>query len=616
MNHFACAAAAPGAHLPHALRARLAAGIAAPGNAAAALAGDGFAACASTEPEALRPLLARHGALLAVGDVRLDDRAEVAAWGGVPADGAADLELVLAAYAARGAGCLDAVLGDFAFVLWDGGRGTLTAMRDPFGVKALFVAAEDGALLLSSRAAALARGDEVDEAWVADFLVGAMVPPDRTVWASVRAVAPGEVLTWRGGAPSRRRYWSAADFAPAGAADERAATETFRGLLEEAVRVRTEGGVPVWSQLSGGVDSSSVVSVAQTLAAAGRGTGIAGTVTLVETLGDGDERRYSDAVVRRWGLRNETLVDPWAWQDDGLPPERTDEPRAHYPFWARDRAMVALVRRAGGRVLLSGQGPDHYLAGNLGFVTDLLAAGRVRTALRELVRFSVAARQSFWTGLGRHAVHPFLPTWLKVRRARPHEQLPEWLDPAFVRRLEIPRRLPMVRQLAAPRGGSFFAHQVAAELDGLAGMLERGPFQDGIEMRYPFLHRPLVEHALRLPPSLRIRPGGGKHVLREAMRGILPEEVRTRRGKGGIDARLLWALHRERPRLDALLRDPEIARRGWVRADALRAATEQARQGEVRSLPFLLCSLALETWLAVRSGRWEALAGNPSAVAA
>lgn len=606
---------APGGAVSPPLRGRLAAAVAAPGNAPAAWSGDGFAAAASTEPDALRPLLARRGALLAAGEVRLDNRAEVAAWGGVRADAAPDLELVLAAYAARGAECLERILGDFALVLWDGDRSTLTAVRDPFGVKPLCFARDGGAVLLSNRAAVLGREGEIDEEWAADFLVGAMVPPGRTAWSGVQAVAPGEVLTWRAGALSRRRYWSAADFAPVEAADERGATERFRGLLEEAVRVRTEGGVPVWSQLSGGVDSSSVVSVAQALAEAGRGPGLAGTVTLVETLGDGDERRYSDVVVRRWGLRNETVTDPWAWQDDGLPPPRTDEPRAHYPFWARDRAMLAIVRRSGGRVLLSGQGPDHYLAGNLGFVADLLAAGRVRAALGELVRFSVAARQSFWAGLGRYGIDPFLPTWLKLRRARAHEQLPAWLDPGFVRRMEIQGRLPLVRQLAAPRGGSRFAHQVAAELEGLSGFLERGPFEDGIEMRYPFLHRPLVEHSLRLPPALRIRPRAGKHVLREAMRGTLPEEIRTRRGKGGIDARLLWALHHERARLEALLRDPEVARRGWVRADALRAAVEQARQGEVASLPFLLCSLALETWLAVRSGRWEALASAPAAAA-
>jgi asparagine synthase (glutamine-hydrolysing) len=616
VNHFACAVAPSGSGLPPGLIDGLAAAMTVPGNAAASLGDRGFSAVASTEPNALRPLLARRGALLGAGNVRLDNRAEVAARGGVRGERMPDLEIVLAAFAARGAGCLDRLLGDFAVVIRDAGKATLTALRDPFGVKTLFVTRRDGALLLSSRAAALAREGDFDEEWIADFLVGAMVPQDRTVWADVRAVAPGEVLTWRGGAISRRRFWSAADFRPAETADEREATETFRALLDEAVRVRIGDGVPAWSQLSGGVDSSSVVCVARALAEAGQALPLAGTVTLVETLGDGDERQYSDAVVRRCGVRNETVIDPWAWQDDGLPPERTDEPRSHYPFWARDRAMAGIVRDAGGRVLLSGQGPDHYLSGTWAVVTDLLAAGHVRTALRELTRFSVAARQSFWTGLGRFGIDPFLPTWWTLRRARPAEQLPAWLDRHFVRRMELARRLPMVRQLAPPRGRSFFAHQVAAELEGLPGFLERGPFEEGIEMRYPFLHRPLVEHSLRLPPSLRIRPAAGKHVLREAMRGILPEQIRTRKGKGGIDARLLWAFNRERARLDWLLRDPEIARRGWVRADALRAATGRARQGEVESLPFLLCSLSLETWLSVRAGRWEASGAAPAAVAA
>ncbi|HET7230972.1 MAG TPA: asparagine synthase-related protein [Longimicrobium sp.] len=613
MNVFTCAAVAPGSLLPREVRAGLRA-PGAPGNVAATLSGAGFAAAASTEPGALRPLLARHGALLAAGDARLDNRAEVAAWGGVRADGASDLALVAAAVAARGPACLGQVLGDFAVVLWDEASGTLTAARDAFGVKPLFMALCGGVLRLASRAAALG-GEALDEEWAADFLAGAMVTPGRTVWAGVQAVPPGTTLTWRGGAPSLRRFWEAAAIEPAAAVDEREAAGTFRALFHEAVRVRTEGGVPVWSQLSGGLDSSSVVCVAQALAREGKGPGLAGTLTLADTLGDGDERRFSDAVASHAGVRNEAVVDPWAWQDDGMAPALADEPRPHFPFWARDRAMVALVRRAGGRVLLSGQGPDHYLSGNMGFVADQLAAGQVGAALGGLVRFAVASRQSFWTGLGRHGIDPFLPAALKARRARAGEPLPAWIDPGFARRMEMERRLPLARRLAAPRAGSRFAHQVALELDGLSAMLERGAFQDGIEMRYPFLHRPLVEHALRLPPSMRIRPGGGKHVLREAMRGILPEVVRARRRKGGIDARVLWALQRERPRLDALLRDPELARRGWVSAAGLRAAVERARQGEVDSLPFLLCTLALETWLAVRSGRWDALAGPHAAAA-
>lgn len=617
MNGFFCALRLDGSPVPHPERARLAAAVATEGNGAAWAEDGPFTAFASTEPAALRPLLARHGPLLGIGDVRLDNRSEVAAWSGVPLEGAADLEVVLAAVRARGAECLDGVMGDFGFAVWDGETRTLRALRDPFGVKGLFAAQRDGTLVLSSRLSALGREGEYDEEFVADFLVGGAAHSERTIWAGVQAVTPGEILTARGGSVSARRFWSATDHPPAATVDEAEAVERWRALFTEAVRVRMEGGVPVWSQLSGGLDSSSVVSMAETLARAGTVPArLAGTASVVETLGDGDERRYAGAVLRRFELPNEELVDFWAWQDDGLPPTRTDEPRSHYPFWARDRRMAGLVREAGGRVLLSGQGSDHYLGGNWSYVTDLLAAGRVGEGLRELTRLSVAARQSFWTGLGRHGVFPFLPAGLKLRFVRPAEQVPAWLDPAFMRRADIPFRLPAVRYLSAPRGGSFFAHEVAAELRSLAGFIERGPYQDGIEMRYPFLDRRLVEFSLRLPPAMRIRPGGGKYVLREAMRGILPEEVRTRRSKGGIDARLLWAFNRESARLGELLRDPEISQRGWVRADTLRTAAEEARCGQVRNLPFLLCALSLETWLAVRSGRWPGTRAGAAPAAA
>jgi asparagine synthase (glutamine-hydrolysing) len=593
----------------------LAARIAAPGARSETAADGPFAAAANLSADALRPVLARRGVLAAAGDVRLDNRAEVAAWTGAAADGASDLDLVLAAYAARGPAALDGLLGDFSLVLWDGGRRTLAVLRDAFGVKPLFVAHEGHALVVSSRLGALAGGRDYDDEFVADFLVGGSTVGTRTLWTGCRAVEPGEVLRCESGSVSSRRAWSPFAVAPAQRVDEREAVETFRALFLESVRLRAEDGGSVWAQLSGGLDSSSVVCAAQQLSDHGRlSRRLDGTVTVVDTLGDGDERRWSDLVLRQCGVRNETLVDFWAWQDDGAPPTPTDEPRSHYPFWARERRMVGMLRQAGARVLLSGQGSDHYLAGNWSYVSDLLAAGRVGTGLRELTRLSVAARQSFWTGLGRYAVHPFLPTPLRLRTARRDEALPAWITPAFARRTDMGQRLPALRRLAVKRRGSRFAHEIATEVATLAGFLEREPFGDGVEVRYPFLYRPLVEHALRLPPEMRIRNGVGKHVLREAMRGILPEPVRTRRGKGGIDARILWAFNREAPRLRALLRDPLVAERGWVNAGALRAAVEAARCGEVRNLPFLLCTLSLETWLAVREGRW--LSGDRTETAA
>ena len=129
-------------------------------------------------------------------------------------------------------------------------------------------------------------------------------------------------------------------------------------------------------------------------------------------------------------------------------------------------------------------------------------------------------------------------------------------------------------------------------------------------MRYPFLYRPLVEFALRLPVRARIRPEGRKWVLREAMRDVLPERIRSRAGKGGMDARILWSLERERGRLEAMLRRPLLADLGCVEPAQLRGAVEAARKGIVTNLVALMFALSLETWLSVRAGRWMADEGQ------
>ncbi|HET6764918.1 MAG TPA: asparagine synthase-related protein, partial [Longimicrobiaceae bacterium] len=433
MSAFVCRMAVDGAPLPADAGSALAARLSPISGAVRGTVTGPFAAAAAPHPH--RPLLARLGPLAAAGDVRLDNRDEVADWAAGAAHEAGDLALVLAAVAARGAGVLDGLLGDFALVVWDGERGEMTAARDPFGVKPLFVAREGGDILLASSLDALAAGREVDEEFVADFLAGGSAHGGRTVWSGCRAVLPGEALRCTGGTVSSRRTWSPWSVTPAERVDEREAVERFRDLFLEGVRLRADGGGGgVWAQLSGGMDSSSVVCAAHHLGSRGRlPRGLDGTVTMVDTLGDGDERRWSDAVLQHCGVANETLVDRWAWQDDGAPPLRTGEPRSHYPFWARDRAMAGLLRARGATVLLSGQGSDHYLAGNWSYVTDLFSRGRVGEGVRELTGLSVAARQSFWTGLGRLGVQPFLPAALRRRTALRHDALPEWIDPAFVR---------------------------------------------------------------------------------------------------------------------------------------------------------------------------------------
>jgi asparagine synthase (glutamine-hydrolysing) len=555
----------------------------------------------AAETRAPRPLLARWRDLIAVGDVRLDNRADVLRLARLPSTARVpDLEVVLRAFDAYGEQCLSSVLGDYAFTLFDARAHKLLAVRDAFGVKPLYYRAAGDTIFLASRMDLLATGEHYDAGHIADMLAGLAAPEDRTIWEGVRAIPAGGYMVQRGSVREGRRHWSPDHFEPAEYADERDAVHEFRSLFREAVRVRLGAPMSTWAQLSGGLDSSSVVAMAQDLY---EGERLAGTVTLVDSLGGGDERPYSDAVVRRFGLRNDQLHDFWAWQDDGHAPPAVEGPRALFPFYARERRTADVIRAGGGRVLLSGFGSDHYLLGHLNYMADMAGRGRVGAAVREAARWSIETRQSFWSLLGGEVLRPLLPSRVRSRESGAFA-LPQWITPSFAGRTDMAALLPAARA-AADRPGSLFAGRVARDIRSIATWVDRWPYGEDVEVRYPFLHRPLVEMGMRLPVNLRIRPETQKWVLREAMRGLLPDEVRTRVGKGTIDARILWSLERERHRIDALLRDPILGQMGCVDVVKLREAVDRARQGVVQNLVFLMTTLSLETWLSVRAGRWS-----------
>jgi asparagine synthase (glutamine-hydrolysing) len=560
-----------------------------------------FAAVAVQRPDELRPQIARWRHLIGAGDVRLDNPGEIARLAGVKlGDVESDLQLVLAALDQVGEACVRPLLGDFAFVAWDARAQKLIAVRDAFGVKPLFRTSTTDLELFSSEIRPLRRQDEYDLEFIAAYLSGQGVVADRTVWREVGTVPPASLLRQRGTVQTVERFWRPEEFPPAETGDEEANCAEFRALLERGIEARLHGAGEVWAQLSGGLDSSSVVALAHR--ASVRGGRLAGTVTMVDSMGEGDERVYSDAVVQRFGIRNEQVHDYWPWQDDGEAPPLTDQPTPMYPFFARERRVLRLAQNAGARVMLSGLGADHYLWGSLDYITDLVSARRFSDAISEITTWSVATRQSFWT-LGRqYLVDPFFS-----RGPAAAPPLPEW---AARRGLSVP-----APHMGAPRAGARFAHSVASAVAALPRWMERFPAGETLEMRYPFLYRPLVELSLQLPARQRVRPRERKWILRQATRDVLPEIVRTRSSKGGIDARVLWSLQRERQRIDVLMKDPVLGQLGCIDVPRLRAAVDDARRGVPVHNVHLFSTLSLETWLAVQSGSWTAQR-TPSASAA
>lgn len=563
------------------------------------------------------PRVGALGRMVGSGDVRLDNRQEVMALAGSEHLAAVaharhktsrdltDLDVVLGALEVRGPSCMPHLLGDFAFVALDTATGELVAARDAFGVGALYYVAGAGEIVFSSRASYIARGSYRLE-FIANYLAGAPDPAESSIFDGVATLPSGTYLVIRGGAPVVSEYWSPQEFEPRAVTSEREAAAHFQALFVESVRTRTPAQPDrVWAQLSGGLDSSSVVCAAHVTsdAVAGAAQRIGGTVTIVDTLGSGDEREFVAAVVAQTAVRNEQIIDPVMWEDDGLPPPLTDVPALGCLFHAVERTVCRTVRDAGGTVLLSGVGADHYLTGNLFFFADRLSAGHPVAAARELARWAALGRVSFWPLLYESTVYPLLPRWIRAQLPPAAASAPGWVTPCFAKQFETARACSIVTSLDAPVGHKY-AGAVAHQLSHFGNSCDRGLVTDVLQMRYPFLHRPLVEFALALPPELRTRPFARKWILREAMRGILPETVRMRRGKGSNGRRVLLSLLDPGSPVDRLLRDPLLADLGCVSPARLRAAVDGARHGRLGLDAALLTALSLETWLRVRAGRW------------
>jgi asparagine synthase (glutamine-hydrolysing) len=562
-----------------------------------------FATAVWSEGESWPPAVARRGALTIVGEVRLDNRITISQWVGEPTDNN-DLELILAAYARYGAAAIRELHGAFAFVILDDMRYHALAVRDPFGVNRLFWSTRGTRVSFSSSLEILNDDRRVDEAFVWSFLAGRDHNPERTMWLGAKAVAPGSYIAFTNSRAEVHRYWRPGGHHFTVPTDQQEQVDLFTVHLSDAVRSCFLPGDRVWCELSGGLDTASVFGMAEHLFKSGvLGERLQGTYSWVDDLPGADERGFLNAILDSSSIQNAQLRNCYPWQDDGLPPPRTEQPTGSYPFWARVRGSERIVKEANGTAILSGLGGDFFLTGNPLYIADSLIELRARRALSQAYKFAVAGRQSFWKALWRYGLRPlFDPGWRTMVDIE--WRTPAWIAPRLstqsrASELKVPKHTP-------EKMTSFFLESTACELQRVDAMLELPLSSPMLDTRYPFFNRALIDFTLALSTDMIVREGSTKWILRQATRGIVPELVRRRRSKAWFDGRITWAMCHCAPLLDELLRDPLLAQAGWVDGRVLRETLEDVRAGVARmeQVTLLFRTLALETWLVAREGRW------------
>jgi asparagine synthase (glutamine-hydrolysing) len=492
-----------------------------------------------------------------------------------------DTEVILRAYRAWGVSCLERLRGMFAFAIWDDEARKLLLAVDRLGIKPLYYAcAPGGEFVFASEVRALLETGLVPRCLDADalesYLAFGAVQAPLTMVRGVRSLLPGHYLEVdaTGRVEAERSYWApplaAADTALNGRAD--ALVEGLRAELEEAVHYHLVSDVPVGIFLSGGIDSSSLVALVARVASH---PPLTFSVVFPET--EFSEAPYSRLVAQAHRTRHTEVRLSERDLLDVLPAAlgAMDQPTID---GVNVYVVSQAVRRAGLKVVLSGQGGDETLTGYptyrqmQGFARyhRVLAAvplplrrgigGAVATALR---RRTVGHKLSELLQTGASALSAYLVLRALFLAPARSALLDDRTSPALVDGL--PRAVAdELRRLSA---GLDPVNQVSLyEMRTyLANMLLRdGDFMSmahGLEVRVPFLDHKLVEFVARIPGRLKLDPVLPKPLLIRAMGDLLPPAIYQRRKTGFTFPWEYWLRNELRSLVDEMLVDTAIGAR-------------------------------------------------------
>lgn len=558
----------------------------------------------TAEERARQPFLTEDG-LLVSWDGRLDHADELSERLGAPArTGAPDL--AARAFRRWGDAFAGELLGDFALALWDQAGGRLLLARDPFALRPLYYTSAGDVLLWASRLESLLCvgrvSREVNDEWVASYLIG-RPDPTASPYRAIRAVPPAHTIAVsRGRIEPPRRFWQIDPEREVRFARDEEYEERFRELFLDSVRSRLDAPGTVVCDLSGGLDSSSIACVAHHLVKAGTvpARRIATLSYIYDVSSSADERRW----IRRV---EEWTGEPGTHLTDAEHPflVRLEEPFSEIPMprvCARElqEGVERTLERHGARVLLSGYAGDHVLvsqAASPALLGDLVRQGKL-SELPAAFRFwnrtlGLPHLDLAWHGL----IRPFLPRSLRLLDAEVAIRKDAWIDRRFIRRTAMRERaLEGTGGYGLPSRRERYA-SVESAIEGAACMYARWggrPF----EVRFPFLDRRLVELCLACPTDQLLRNGEGRSLHRRALSGLVPTETLARKSKGGNLESILRAFAREGARLATLLGpDARVFERGYVDRKELRKLLEKACVGLRVDVLSLLSVIALEAWL-------------------
>jgi asparagine synthase (glutamine-hydrolysing) len=548
----------------------------------------------------------RLGPYAMTWDGRLDNREELGRRLGMGnVHTIPDPVLVLRGYAAFGDSVLESLVGEFALVLWCRRTQTLKFARSACGARTLYYALEHNTLTWSSSFAHLVRVTNVDltvnDSYAIEYLLS-QPPAGTSPLKNVGVIPPNRRLEFtRGRFLAPRELWDPTRFATLQHRSDEEYEENLWAVLEEAVTVRLRSNKPVFAELSGGLDSSTIVLMADhILRKQNRATTDLQTTSCVYEQSEScDETRFIQAVEESRQISTHVVHE----RDQQITLGLDDAQFSGLPnpldcFPGRYPAIAQQMKGFDAGVLLTGCGGDHLFwseADGASLVADHINEGRVLKAHSACRSWSVAGAGSYYELLLRKALPLALESWFPGEFAYKKPTFPAWLHPTF--RQKIPPITPSFEKCANWSSAPSQRAQVVF-IEHMFRTVGSGFLQSygGIYISHPYTHRPLVEFCLGTPVSQFLRNGETRSLMRRAFRDLLPAKTAKRVSKGLLDEPITRALQRNCSIISDVGRW-QICDREYVVPARITETLKSARLGNLDFIGSVIRLCSLERWL-------------------
>ncbi len=563
-------------------------------------------------------------------DGRLDNRAElIRCLREVLAISATDVSIVAAAYEEWGTNCFARLVGDWALSIWDANSRSLLLAKDPIGTRHLYYSIDsnqvtwstilDPLVLFAGKSFALC--EEYIAGWFSFFPATHLTP-----YVGIHSVPPSCSVVIRNGKQTVTKYWDFDSAKKIRYSTDAEYEEGFRAVFGEAVRRRLRSDSPILAELSGGMDSSSIVCMADTIIASG-----AAETPRLDTISYYDdsepnwnERPYFTKVEEKRG-RTGTHIDMGAqesfkFESNSVHFAATPGTGGVRPSEA-SRQIAACIASQRNRVVLSGIGGDEFTGGvptPNPELADLLARGHFRTLAHQLKVWALNKRKPWFHLLFDVAREFFPPTLFGAPK---HKRPAQWFNPTFVKRNRAAltgydHRTKIFGSLPSFQGN-------ASTLDVLRRQLACSDLSSDLlrEKRYPFLDHGLLEFVYAIPREQLVRPGQRRSLMRRALIGIVPDELLNRKRKAFVARGPRVGIAAGWPHLLELSQQMLLSSLGITDSTRFVEAMHKTREGAEVPMVTLMRTLGIELWLrtlttshVLRDAEWQTWAATKQAL--